>query len=92
MSGPDAEARELTEREARRALREQFYLPPYFEDTSPEAERSGVAECPYRKEKPRELYEAGRKMMRAYLLQNAKLCGERSESERTTGYASGGRE
>ena len=35
MSGPDAEARELTEREARRALREQFGLPPDFQDTSP---------------------------------------------------------
>jgi hypothetical protein len=35
MTGPDTEARELTEREARRALREQFYLPPDFEDTSP---------------------------------------------------------
>ena len=35
MSGPDTEARELTEREARRALREQFDLPPDFQDTSP---------------------------------------------------------
>ena len=35
MSGPDTEARELTEREARRALREQFGQPPDFEDTSP---------------------------------------------------------
>ena len=35
MSGPDIEARELTEREARRALREQFGQPPDFEDTSP---------------------------------------------------------
>lgn len=29
------EARELTEREARRALREEFGLPPDFQDTSP---------------------------------------------------------
>lgn len=35
MSGPDTEAREMTEREARRALREQFDLPPDFQDTSP---------------------------------------------------------
>jgi hypothetical protein len=35
MTGPDTEARELTEREARRALREQFGQPPDFEDTSP---------------------------------------------------------
>ena len=49
-----------------------------------EAERRGVAECPYRKEKPRELYEAGRKMMRAYLLQNT----ERSGAERPAGAAS----
>lgn len=33
-----------------------------------EAERRGVTECPYRKEKPRELYEAGRKMMQAHML------------------------
>ena len=35
MTSPDTEARELTEREARRALREQFGQPPDFEDTSP---------------------------------------------------------
>ena len=33
MTGPDIEARELTEREARRALREEFGLPPDFQDT-----------------------------------------------------------
>ena len=33
MNGPDTEARELTEREARRALREEFGQPPDFQDT-----------------------------------------------------------
>lgn len=35
-----------------------------------EAERRGVLDCPYRKKMPRALYEAGREMMSAYLLQN----------------------